>query len=125
MCIPSSGKIELLGMRFKAYHGCFPEERVKGGEYVVDFRCPVNPETAIQTDDLSFTLDYGAIYDIVAAEMKQPSNLIENVAGRIRDAIEEAFPILEEFEISVSKLNPPLGGPVDCARITLSGGSEQ
>ena len=125
MCVPDTGKIELLGMRFKAYHGCLPEERVKGGEYVVDFRCQVNPETAIQTDDLSFTLDYGAIYDIVAAEMKQPSNLIENVAGRIRDAIEEAFPELEEFEISVSKLNPPLGGQVDCARITLSGGSEQ
>ena len=122
MCVPDTGKIELLGMRFKAYHGCFPEERVNGGEYVVDFRCPVNPETAIQTDDLSFTLDYGAIYDIVAAEMKQPSNLIENVAGRIRDAIEEAFPELEEFEISVSKKNPPVGGSAAVAKVTLYGG---
>ena len=123
MRIPDAGKIELLGMHFKAYHGCLPEERVKGGEYIVDFRCSVNPETAIQTDDLSFTLDYSAVYDIVAKQMAEPSKLLENVAGRIRDAIEDAFPELEEFEISISKLNPPVGGKVDCARFTLKGGS--
>ena len=105
----------------------FNEKYQRAREEGIDIRFQVNDlsQISIQTDDLSFTLDYGAIYDIVAAEMKQPSNLIENVAGRIRDAIEEAFPELEEFEISVSKLNPPLGGQVDCARITLSGGSEQ
>ena len=122
MCIHNTGTIELLGMHFKAYHGCLPEERVNGGEYVVDFRCPVNPETAIQTDDLSFTLDYGAVHRIVAEQMAVPSNLLENVAGRIRDAIEEAFPELEEFEISVAKLAPPVGGTVECARVTLKGG---
>lgn len=124
MRIPDTGKIELLGMHFKAYHGCLPEERVNGGEYVVDFRCSVNPESAIQTDDLEDTLDYSAVYRIVAEQMAIPSNLLEHVAGRILDAIEEAFPELEEFEISVSKLNPPVGGPVDCARVTLIGGAD-
>ena len=45
------------------------------------------------------------------------------VAGRIRDAVEAAFPDLEEFEISISKLNPPVGGPADVARVTVKGGS--
>ena len=123
MRVPDTGKIELLGMHFKAYHGCLPEERTNGGEYVVDFRCPVNPETAVQTDDLASTLDYSAVYEIVSSQMAVPSNLLENVAGRIRNALEDAFPNLEEFEISVSKLNPPVGGNVDCARVTLKGGS--
>ena len=125
MCIYNTGKIELLGMRFHAFHGCLPSERENGGEYLVDFRCNINPETAIQTDELEYTLDYSAVYKIVAEQMALPSNLLENVAGRIRDAIEEAFPELEEFEISVAKLAPPVGGPADCARVTLQGGSER
>ena len=123
MRIPDTGKIELLGMHFKAYHGCLPEERVNGGEYLVDFSCSVNPETAIQTDDLEDTLDYSAVYKIIAEQMAIPSNLLEHVAGRIRDAIEEAFPELEEFEIAIAKLAPPVGGPAECARVTLKGGS--
>ena len=89
----------------------------------MDFRCGINPETAIQTDELDSTLDYSAVYKIVAEQMAIPSNLLENVTGRIRDAIEEAFPELEEFEITVAKLAPPVGGPADCARVTLEGGS--
>ena len=123
MCIHNTGTIELLGMHFKAYHGCLPEERTDGGEYVVDFRCSINPENAIQTDELSSTLDYSGIYSIVAGQMAIPSNLLEHVAGRIRDAVETAYPDLEEFEISVSKLNPPVGGPADAAKVTLKGGS--
>lgn len=119
MRIHYTGKIELLGMRFHAFHGCLPSERENGGEYLVDFRCGINPETAIQTDELEDTLDYSAVYKIIEEQMTIPSNLLENVAGRIRDAIEEAFPNLEEFEISVTKLAPPVGGPADCARVTL------
>lgn len=122
MCVHNTGKIELLGMRFHAFHGCLPSERENGGDYLVDFSCSVNPETAIQTDELEDTLDYSAVYKIVAEEMTIPSNLLEHVAGRIRDAIEEAFPELEEFEISISKLAPPVGGPAECARVTLKGG---
>lgn len=124
MCIPDTGKIELLGMRFKAFHGCLPEERENGGEYIVDFRCSINPESAIKTDDLEETLDYSEIYRIIAGQMAIPSNLLEHVAGRMRNAIEDAFPYLKEFEISVSKLNPPVGGSAACARVTLRGGSE-
>ena len=109
-------------MRFHAFHGCLPSERENGGEYLVDFSCSVNPETAIQTDDLAYTVDYSAVYRLVAEQMAIPSNLLEHVAGRIRDAIEEAFPELEEFEISISKLAPPVGGPAECARVTLKGG---
>ena len=123
MCVHNTGKIELVGMRFRAFHGCLPSERENGGDYLVDFSCSVNPETAIQTDDLSFTLDYSAVYSIVAEQMASPSNLLEHVAGRIRDAIEEAFPELEEFEVSIAKLAPPVGGPAECARVTLKGGS--
>ena len=36
---------------------------------------------------------------------------------------EVSFPDLEEFSVSISKLNPPVGGPADAARVTVKGGS--
>ena len=82
------------------------------------------PELAAaeQSDCLDDTLDYSAVYKIVASEMATPSNLLENVAFRIRAAIGEAYPAIPEFEISVSKKNPPVGGSAAEAKVTLKGG---
>ena len=35
-----TGKIELEGMEFHAYHGCFEEEKTSGNLFVVDFTVP-------------------------------------------------------------------------------------
>ncbi|MCR5519049.1 MAG: dihydroneopterin aldolase [Bacteroidales bacterium] len=109
-------------MEFLAYHGCLASEKENGGSFVVDFRASVDLGAAAQSDELADTLDYSAVYKIVAAEMATPSDLLENVAGRIRAAIEEAYPALPEFEISVSKKNPPVGGNAAVAKVTLYGG---
>lgn len=114
------GCIELTGMRFHAFHGCLPEERRDGGEYLVDFRCGLDISKAAGSDSLEDTLDYSEIYRIAAAQMAVPSNLLEHVAARIADAIAAAFPGLEGFEIKVSKLAPPVGGPCDAASVTVS-----
>ena len=111
--------LELNGMRFHAFHGCLEHERLEGGEYSVDFSAEIDTQQAFLTDRLDTTLDYARVYDIVAAQMAIPSNLIENVAERIFRAIEKEFPQLEHFSVSLSKLNPPVSGPVGKARITL------
>ena len=38
MRISDIGIIELTGMEFHAYHGCFEKEREEGNLFVVDFR---------------------------------------------------------------------------------------
>ena len=40
------GLLELKGMRFHAFHGCLPQERVDGGEYLVDFSVRLDVEAA-------------------------------------------------------------------------------
>jgi dihydroneopterin aldolase len=54
--------------------------------------------------------------------MDTPSNLLEHVAGRLRDAIEAEFPWIPEFQVSVAKLDPPVGGSAAMARVTVKGG---
>lgn len=113
------GVIELEGMEFKAYHGVLEQEKVRGNEFVVDFRGELDLSAAAESDSLSDTLNYAQIYDIVAYEMSVPSELLENVAGRIVKAIEAQFPQLVSFSVRVSKKRPPVDGVAQWSRITL------
>jgi len=112
--------IELKGMRFHAFHGCLESEKKYGGEYLVDFKCSYDISKAALTDNLDDTLNYADIYEIVSEQMSQPSNLLENVAAKILNAIKGAFPQLSDMEIKVSKLDPPVGGPTQSASVTIS-----
>ena len=113
------GIIELEGMEFKAYHGCLPQEKVRGNNFIVDFRGKLDLSTAAESDNLDDTLNYADIYDIVSEEMSIPSELLENVAGRIVKSIAARFPQLESFSIRVSKSKPPVEGTVQWSRVTL------
>lgn len=116
------GTLELTGMEFHAFHGCLPEEREQGNLFLVDFSAEI--DVAPDSDDLAGTVDYGAVYDVVAAQMAEPSNLIEHVCARIVRALEAAFPQLEDFSVSVAKRNPPVAGPAAWSRITIRHGRE-
>ena len=113
------GVIELEGMEFKAYHGCLEQEKVRGNLFTVDFRGELDLSAAAESDNLNDTLNYGDIYEIVADEMSIPSELLENVAGRIVKAIEKRFPELVSFSVRVSKRRPPVDGIAQWSRVTL------
>lgn len=113
------GVIELEGMEFKAYHGCLEQEKVRGNSFTVDFRGELDLSAAVLSDNLNDTLNYSEIYDIVAEEMSIPSELLENVAGRIVHGIEKRFPELISFSVRVSKKRPPVDGVAQWSRVTL------
>lgn len=113
------GIIELEGMEFHAYHGCLEKERREGNTFIVDFHAETELEKAVKTDELGKTIDYGRVYDIVAGQMAIPSNLLENVAGRILDAIRKEFKEILFLKIRVSKKNPPVNGVCAWSRVTV------
>lgn len=117
--IEELGKLELEGMEFQAHHGCLEHERKAGNLFTVDFRGTLPMRKASETDHLEDALDYGKIYDCIAAEMARPSDLLEHVTGRIVRALAEAFPQLREFEVRVSKRRPPVNGVCQWSRITM------
>ena len=116
MRIDSTLTIELTGMEFHAFHGCLESERKEGNTFL-DFK------KAAKSDDLKDTPDYSKVYDIVAAEMAKPSNLLENVAARIVDAIERAGLGFWYIQVRVSKKNPPVGGVCAWSSVTATSGS--
>ena len=113
------GTIDLEGMVFHSYHGCLEHEKREGNHFEVDFKGVTDMTAAASSDRLEDTIDYGRIYNIIAAEMEQPSELLEHVCARIVTAISEAEPGLEEFEVRVSKKNPPVSGPARWSRVTI------
>lgn len=106
--------IRLEDMRFHALHGVLEQERVVGGDYSVSLTLTVSDAgDAVLHDRLEATVNYATAYKLVRQTMRQPSALIEHVAGRILEAIFAAFPPVTEAEVKVCKLNPPMGA--DCA----------
>ncbi|MBQ6653608.1 MAG: dihydroneopterin aldolase [Prevotella sp.] len=99
-------------LRFHAFHGVLPQERLTGNDYEVSLRIDVDVSAAVLSDRVEDTLDYAAVYRIVSEEMRKPSNLVEHVAGRVGQRLFETFPEIERIDMEILKLNPPMG--VDC-----------
>jgi dihydroneopterin aldolase len=111
--------IELKGMTFHAYHGVTAQERKVGNTFTLDMKLHTDLSRAIQTDRLENTVNYAAIYAIVAEEMQIPSQLLEHVAGRIIRHIQTDFPAINTIEIRLAKHNPPVPGEVKEAAVVL------
>ena len=116
---PMEVRIDLNTMKFHACHGVSRQERVVGNEFTVDVSYTFAGERLFESDDLNDTADYADIYETVKAEIERPSRLLEHAAGRILRALRKAFPRLIHIKVRLTKLNPPLGGEVHSASVTL------
>ena len=114
-----SSFISLRNVRFHAFHGVMPQERRVGADFLVNLRVGYPLEKAMQTDEVGDTLNYAALYAVVKAEMMQPSNLLEHVAGRIADAIVGHFPQVTSIDLELTKQNPPMGADCDGASVEI------
>ena len=113
-------RITLENLEFHAYHGCLEHEQQLGNTFIVTLSMELDTSLAGATDELVHTLNYQLVYDVVKAQMKIPSKLIEHVGQRIVDTLFSAFPQIQVLAVKLSKMNPPLGGKVDCVTIELS-----
>ncbi len=112
--------IELNNMEFRAFHGCYPLERKVGGLFRVSLRVEAEIGDAATRDDVSQTINYLTLYELVREQMAIPANIIEAVAERIAEAIREAFARqVAALEVKVAKLAPPLGGKVESVSATV------
>lgn len=113
--------IEIERLRVYAYHGVMPQERRVGNWFEVTVRLsyPVD-ETGGITDEISGTVNYAEIAEIISREMSTSSRLLEHVAARIRSCLLRRFPCISSGMVRVAKLTPPLGLPLACASATLT-----
>lgn len=114
------GIIKVENIRIFANHGCLKEETKIGSEYRVDLEIEANLRISAASDMLSDTVDYVFLNRVIREEMLKPSHLLETVAKRILDRIFRENMQVETATVSVSKINPPIGGDVEMVTIKMT-----
>ena len=114
-----SSKIYLRNVRFHAFHGVLPQEGIVGNDYLVNLVLDDDFSSAMKTDDLQGTLNYAEVYQKVREEMAVPSKLLEHVAGRIAHRLFSDFPEIQKLQLSITKVNPPMGADSDGAGVEV------
>ena len=114
------GIIKVENIRVFAHHGCLKEETQIGSDYRVDLEVKANLKISSKTDSLSDTVDYVFLNKVVREEMSKPSKLLETVARRILKRIFSEDDLVKKATVSVSKLNPPIGGDVEMVTIKMT-----
>ena len=111
------GVIELENMEFYAYHGCFKEEQVVGNRFLVNVTLEVDCSIPAVSDQIEDALNYVSVYELTKVEIMKNSHLLEHLTKRIIDSIYARFPQVERATVKVSKMNPPMGGQMDCVSV--------
>ncbi len=106
------GKIELNRIKIRAYHGVFAQERIRGNDFEVTVHLSYDMTDAAQSDELSQSVDYSRVLEIIRTTMSRPSRLLENVASRLKENILADFPQVTGGFVKVTKLNPPVSLPM-------------
>ncbi len=115
------GKIVIEEMEFYAFHGHYQEEQIVGNRFLVDLELESNLTAPAESDQLVDAVNYQQAYQLIKKEMRRKkSNLLENIAKRILDALYAEMEGIEKATIRVRKMHPPMGGPIKSVGITMS-----
>ena len=115
------GKIIIEDMEFYAFHGHFREEQIVGNRFLVDLEMEANLEIPAASDQLKDAVNYHRAYEIIRKEMRmKKSNLLENIARRILDALYAELPGIEKVTVKIRKMHPPMGGPIKSVGVIMT-----
>ena len=112
-------RIYLKNIRFHAYHGVLQQERIVGNDYVVNLVVDYDFTSAMKTDELSATINYAELYEIIKEEMAIPSKLLEHVVGRIGKRVFSEYSAIRQIQLAITKENPPFGADCDGAGVEV------
>jgi dihydroneopterin aldolase len=101
--------IELRGLRLVGICGALPEERDRAQPLEVDLDVEADLAPSGWSDDLTDTIDYGALCDVVAGVVAggEPQ-LLEHLAAEIAGAVIGADDRIQAVTVGVRKLRPPV-----------------
>jgi len=113
------GLIVIENMEFYAFHGHYREEQIVGNRFVVDLKIETDMTVAAKSDNLKDAVNYQKAYQIVKSQMDRKSYLLENIAGRILDALYAELEGIKKATVKVAKVNPPMGGKIGSVSVVM------
>jgi dihydroneopterin aldolase len=116
-----SDLIEIKGIKSFGYHGVLESEKITGQDFYVDVVLEVDLTRASVTDDVSDTINYAEVTDLVVAQITgDPVSLIEKLAGNIADRIKATYPQAAAVSVTVHKPQAPVNAQVKDISVTIN-----
>jgi dihydroneopterin aldolase len=113
------GKITITGLKVFAYHGCTPEEKEKGQNFLVDIEVEYDVSPAVAGDDLDRAVDYdglaSTVHELASGERY---DLLESLASRIGEHIMDSTPA-ERVLVRVHKPDAPMQREVEDVAVEM------
>jgi len=112
--------IEIKGIKSFGYHGVFESENITGQDFYVDVVLELDLTRASVSDDVSDTVNYAEITDLVVEEITgERVALIEKLAGRIAERIRSSYLQISSVSVTVHKPQAPVNAQVQDISVTI------
>ncbi|MBE8714315.1 dihydroneopterin aldolase [Sphingobacterium hungaricum] len=110
--------VSLVDARFFSPIGFYPEEQILGNEFFVTVSVSF-PFVNEETEELTNTLNYEKLYEVVSKVMSPKRKLLESAAEEILKAIISLQPTCQRAHVKIKKSNPPFGGDLSSSQVEL------
>ena len=111
--------ISVEGIELRGRCGVTAEERSVGQTLIVDVHLEPVVCSGAQSDELSGTVNYGWVVDVVRGIVEgREFKLLERLAEVIADALWDPLD-LASLEVAVTKPAPPVAIPIAAARVEV------
>jgi dihydroneopterin aldolase len=114
-----SDRITITGISGHGYHGVLDFEKAQGQPFIVDVVLETDIRPAAGSDDLTRTIDYGVIAELVHSLITGDGfDLIETLTESIAAAVLQAS-TASAVEVTVHKPNAPISVPFADVSISI------
>jgi len=115
-----SDRIFITGLTLHAYHGVMAHEAKVGQSFSIDLELDIELAEAARSDKVRDTVSYDKVVECAsAAFLAQRFRLIEAAAGRVTDAVLEAFPRVRAVKVTIHKPHAPIAATFSDVGVTL------
>lgn len=114
--------ISIKRLKCFAYHGVLDEEAQNGQHFYVDIKLAVDTAQASRSDELTDTIDYGALTKIVKDDIENGKRvkLIETLCSRVADKILSYSNLISLVEVCIHKPQAPVDAIFDDISVTIA-----
>ncbi len=103
----SSMAVYIKDLILPGFHGLNKGEDIVGGEYQINLTIHYTP-AILPVTSLHDTVDYTRLLQVIRERMKIATPLLETLVTEIASEIFAKFSLINDVEISISKLHPPI-----------------